>query len=140
MLQVKFGRKVAALGISAVAFAGVATAAPAQAAPTGANTVYADCAVGSYGENSDGVWISCGDVVGGQARGRADCKGAPDIYTAWVGAGSTPRTASVGSACGRPSWRPRLPSSGHLLLTAGRSAMTTHQNSREVVSGTCALR
>ncbi|MFF4386352.1 MULTISPECIES: hypothetical protein [unclassified Streptomyces] len=85
MLQVKFGRKVAALGISAVAFAGVATAAPAQAAPTGANTVYADCAVGSYGENSDGVWISCGDVVGGQARGRADCKGAPDIYTAWVG-------------------------------------------------------
>ncbi|MFD0375054.1 hypothetical protein [Streptomyces sp. NPDC127112] len=84
MLRGNFSRKVAALGIGAAALTGLVAAAPAQAAATGAEAVYADCAVGSYGKNSDGVWISCGDVVGGQARGRADCAGAPDIYTAWV--------------------------------------------------------
>lgn len=84
VLRGKLARKAGALGISVIAFAGVAAAAPAQGAPTGANTVYADCSVGAYGKNSDGVWISCGDVVGGEARGRGDCTGAPDIYTSWV--------------------------------------------------------
>ncbi|MFF5451413.1 hypothetical protein ACFY40_09265 [Streptomyces sp. NPDC012950] len=84
MIRGKFGRKVAALGIGAAAFTGLVAAAPAQAAANGANAVYADCAVGSYGKNSDGVWISCGDVVGGEARGRADCAAAPDVYTSWV--------------------------------------------------------
>jgi hypothetical protein len=72
----------AAAGVSVGLFAGgMVAATPAQA-----GTVYADCAVGLYGKNNDGVTIACGDVVGGQARGRADCKAAPDIYTKWIGA------------------------------------------------------
>ncbi len=62
-------------------------AAPAQAA------VYADCTVG-IGSN-DNPYISCGDVVGGQARGRADCAWAPDTYTNWVRAWQS----SVGGGC-----------------------------------------
>jgi len=44
----------------------------------------ADCITGTYGSNNDGVWISCAVVSGGEARGRADCTAAPDIYTNWI--------------------------------------------------------
>ncbi|MEV6681708.1 hypothetical protein AB0N09_33270 [Streptomyces erythrochromogenes] len=84
MIRGRFGRKAAALGIGAAALTSLVAAAPAQAAATGANAVYADCVVGSYGEDRDGVWISCGDVVGGEARGKADCAAAPDIHTDWI--------------------------------------------------------
>lgn len=86
MSRGRFAKRMAAVGISAAALTSVVAAVPAQAAQARPDTVYADCTVGDYGKNHDGVWISCGDVVGGQARGRADCKAAPDIYTDWVGA------------------------------------------------------
>lgn len=72
-------RAVAVLGlfISAGA-ASFLVARPAEA------VVRADCSVGLYGKNLDGVAISCAVVTGGEARGRADCAYAPDVYTNWV--------------------------------------------------------
>jgi hypothetical protein len=52
--------------------------------PAQAGAVNANCAVGIYGKNHDGITITCGSVLGGQARGRADCSFAPDIYTDWI--------------------------------------------------------
>lgn len=57
------------------------------------STVYADCTVGVT--SAGGPAISCGDVVGGEARARADCAYAPDRYTGWV----TAYQSSVGGAC-----------------------------------------
>ena len=70
---------------AALAFPFLLAASPA-AAMTPAATVYADCFTFTTGSNNDGVGISCGNVVGGQARGRGDCVAAPDVYTDWVGA------------------------------------------------------
>ncbi|MFE9428766.1 hypothetical protein ACFYNO_38130 [Kitasatospora sp. NPDC006697] len=83
----QFGKKLATVGAGAALVTSVLMAMPAaaSAAPAQPNMVYADCAVGTYGSNNDGVTISCGDVVGGQARGRGDCAFAPDVYTPWIG-------------------------------------------------------
>lgn len=77
------------LAASALAAGGILVAEPAQAA------VYADCAVGITGKNNDMVTIYCNQVIGGYARGRADCKLAPDVYTNWVGSYET----STGGPC-----------------------------------------
>jgi hypothetical protein len=49
-----------------------------------AEAVQADCIIDLVGKNNDEVSILCAAVVGGEARGRADCAFAPDVYTSWV--------------------------------------------------------
>jgi len=84
-----YGKKAAVLASTAsVTF--LLSATPANAA----GYVYADCFTYTTGANSDGVGISCGDVVGGDARGRGDCVAAPDVYTDWIGAWSYSESTS----------------------------------------------
>ena len=75
----RIGRAIAAFSlITAASVGSFLVAPPAQAG------VNANCSVAVYGKNSDGVWIGCGSVTGGEARGRADCAFAPDVYTRWI--------------------------------------------------------
>ena len=77
-----------------IALTVVAALSAAAASPSLAQGyVYADCAVGITDLQQPG--ISCADVVGGEARGRADCAWAPDTYTGWV----TSYQSDVGGAC-----------------------------------------
>lgn len=79
------------LATTALLAGGVLAAAPAQA------QVSADCIVG-LSQNSVGQSrpvISCAQVIGGEARARADCTAAPDTYTSWVRS----YQSSVGGYC-----------------------------------------
>ncbi len=87
----RYNAKRAAALTTALAIPFLLTASPAAA-----STVYADCFTYTTGSNNDGVGISCGDVVGGEARGRGDCVAAPDVYTDWIGAWSG---STSGSYC-----------------------------------------
>jgi hypothetical protein len=91
--MVSMVKKVGVLASTSLALAagGLTVASPAQAA----GIVYADCTVSIGGKNHDMVYISCADVVGGQARGRADCSFAPDVYTKWI----TSWDSSEGGPC-----------------------------------------
>jgi hypothetical protein len=73
---------------TACALAVVASLAPAANAG-----VQADCVVGITPLQSPS--ITCFSISGGEARGKADCKFAPDTNTAWI---SRPG-GSTGPAC-----------------------------------------
>lgn len=83
-MSTRIKRAVAAFALFTAA--GVGSFFVAQPAQAGVN---ANCSVSVYGKNSDGVWIACLSVTGGEARGRADCAFAPDVYTPWIRSYST---------------------------------------------------
>ena len=50
--------------------------------PAPAEAVVADCSTWTSGGRA---YVSCSRVSGGQARVRADCSWAPDLYSSWIG-------------------------------------------------------